>query len=85
VRAYYLETWFDYRGLWMNPDNRSIHFGYWDEDTMSHAEAMHMNRATVRSLGIRPGDRVLDAGCGARAAPSGWPRSWEPTWWESTW
>src|SRR6266508_856652 len=59
VRAYYLETWFDYRGLWMNPDNRSVHFGYWDEDTMSHAGAMHMNRATVRSLGIRPGDRVL--------------------------
>src|SRR5712692_8681111 len=65
VRAYYLETWYDYRGLWMNPDNRSIHFGYWDDDTTSHAEALqHMNRAIARSLGIRPGDRVLDAGCG---------------------
>ena len=29
VVAYYERSWFDYRFLWMNPDNRAIHFGYW--------------------------------------------------------
>jgi hypothetical protein len=28
IRAYYDETWLDYRMLWLNPRNRAIHFGY---------------------------------------------------------
>ena len=37
IRAYYDETWPDYRTLWLRPSNYAIHFGYWDEGTRNHA------------------------------------------------
>ncbi|HYB01120.1 MAG TPA: hypothetical protein VED37_12960, partial [Ktedonobacteraceae bacterium] len=40
IRAYYDETWFDYRMLWLNSQNRAIHFGYWDKHTRSHAQSL---------------------------------------------
>ncbi len=65
IRAYYDETWLDYRMLWLNPQNRAIHFGYWDEHTRSHSESLlNMNRVLTNHLGIRSGQRILDAGCG---------------------
>src|SRR6266516_7620751 len=65
IRAYYDETWLDYRMLWLNPRNRAIHFGYWDKHTRSHSESLlNMNRVLASKIGIRPGQRILDAGCG---------------------
>jgi tocopherol O-methyltransferase len=65
ICAYYDETWLDYRLLWLNPENYAIHFGYWDENTRSHVESLiNMNRALASWVGIRPGQRILDAGCG---------------------
>jgi cyclopropane fatty-acyl-phospholipid synthase-like methyltransferase len=65
ICAYYDETWLDYRLLWLNPRNRAVHFGYWDERTRGHAESLiNMNRVLAERIGIRPGQRVLDAGCG---------------------
>jgi cyclopropane fatty-acyl-phospholipid synthase-like methyltransferase len=65
IRAYYDETWLDYRMLWLNPRNHAIHFGYWDEHTRSHAQSLlAMNRMLASHLGIRSGQRILDAGCG---------------------
>src|SRR6266571_2247381 len=65
IRAYYDETWLDYRMLWLNRHNRAIHFGYWDEQTRSHAQSLlNMNRVLASHLGIRSGQRILDAGCG---------------------
>lgn len=65
IRAYYDETWLDYRMLWLNPANRAIHFGYWDSSTRSHADSLiKMNRVLAAHLDLRPGHRVLDAGCG---------------------
>jgi cyclopropane fatty-acyl-phospholipid synthase-like methyltransferase len=65
IRAYYDETWLDYRFLWLNARNCAIHFGYWDADTRSHAESLtHMNRALAGRIGVMPGQRILDAGCG---------------------
>jgi len=65
IRAYYDETWGDYRWLWLSPRNYAIHFGYWDAQTRTHAESLlNMNRALAERLGIRSGQRVLDAGCG---------------------
>ncbi len=65
LRAYYDESWSEYRWLWLNRQNCAIHFGYWDTDTRGHAESLgHMNRALARQVGLRPGQRVLDTGCG---------------------
>jgi tocopherol O-methyltransferase len=65
IRAYYDETWLDYRMLWLNPQNRAIHFGYWNVHTRSHAQSLlDMNRVLASHLGIRSGQRILDAGCG---------------------
>jgi tocopherol O-methyltransferase len=65
VRDYYESTWLDYRLLWLNPQNRALHFGYWDANTRSHAESLlNMNQALANHIGIQPGQRILDAGCG---------------------
>lgn len=65
IHAYYDETWGDYRWLWLSPRNYAIHFGYWDDNTHSHAQSLlNMNRALAEQIGIQPGQRVLDAGCG---------------------
>lgn len=65
VRAYYDQTWLDYRMLWLNPANRAIHFGYWDSTTRGHADSLiQMNRVLAAHLDLHPGRRVLDAGCG---------------------
>lgn len=65
IVAYYDETWFDYRALWLNTDNRAIHFGYWDSGARNHGESLvAMNELMADAIDLRPGDRVLDAGCG---------------------
>lgn len=65
IVAYYDETWFDYRALWLNKDNRAIHFGYWDDGAKNHADSLvAMNRLMAQAVGVTNGDRVLDAGCG---------------------
>jgi cyclopropane fatty-acyl-phospholipid synthase-like methyltransferase len=65
IVAYYDETWLDYRLLWLNRDNLSVHFGYADATTRGHADALlNMNRVLADRVGIRPGEHVLDAGCG---------------------
>jgi tocopherol O-methyltransferase len=65
IRAYYDETWLDYRLFWLSPSNYAIHFGYWDATTRTHAQALNnLNAALARRIGIRRGQRILDAGCG---------------------
>src|SRR5712691_12709762 len=65
IRAYYDQTWLDYRMLWLNPQNRAIHFVYGEKHTRSHAQSLlAMNRVLASHLGIRSGQRILDAGCG---------------------
>lgn len=66
VHAYYNNTRFDYRAVW-NRRRRdvAVHFGYYDENARRHAEALdNMNLVLADMSDIRPGDRVLDAGCG---------------------
>lgn len=65
IRTYYRETHLDYRVAWCSKDTLALHFGYWDANTRSHAEALlNLNRELARHMGLRPGMQVLDAGCG---------------------
>jgi tocopherol O-methyltransferase len=65
IVGYYDETWLDYRILWLNKDNLAVHFGYTDDSTRSHTDALkNMNRVLADRVQIQPGERVLDAGCG---------------------
>jgi tocopherol O-methyltransferase len=65
IVRYYNECYWDYRTSWLNGDNLAIHYGYWDEATRSHGQALlNMNRLLANTAAIAPGCRVLDAGCG---------------------
>jgi cyclopropane fatty-acyl-phospholipid synthase-like methyltransferase len=65
ICEYYEQTWRDYRFLWLSPSNYAIHFGYWDQLTRGHADALNRLNAVLASyIGIHPGAHILDAGCG---------------------
>jgi cyclopropane fatty-acyl-phospholipid synthase-like methyltransferase len=69
IRAYYDQTWDDYRFLWLNRDNLAIHCGYWDAKTRNHADSLvRMNREMAERILLCEGARVLDAGCGVGGA-----------------
>lgn len=43
----------------------SLHYGHWDDQTRSHRHSfIRANEVMVAPLGLRPGMRVLDMGCG---------------------
>jgi tocopherol O-methyltransferase len=65
VVHYYDHTWFDYRWVWRTGRNRSLHFGYHDDKSRGHSDAiLNLNRVLATEARIEPGERVLDAGCG---------------------
>lgn len=46
-----------------------FHYGFWDENTRSHADSLtNMVREVAGHLDLGPEDRVLDAGCGVGGA-----------------
>lgn len=47
----------------------AIHLGFWDGSTRDHREAaLNANRVLASKVDLRPGERILDAGCGAGAS-----------------
>ncbi len=63
--AYYEQTQFDYRTVWLNRSNLAFHFSFHDDEHSGHAEALENTNRTLARIGrIDAGDRVLDAGCG---------------------
>jgi tocopherol O-methyltransferase len=65
VERYYDATWYDYRGFWMRPKDRAIHFGYWDAGVSDHSSSLlRMNEILAERAGIAIGTHVYDAGCG---------------------
>ncbi|MGL6236393.1 MAG: SAM-dependent methyltransferase [Segniliparus sp.] len=65
IVKYFNLNGFDYRLIWSGGRSRALHMGYWDADTKSHDESLvNMDRELAVPLDLRPGRRVLDAGCG---------------------
>ncbi|MDN5863332.1 MAG: methyltransferase domain-containing protein, partial [Salinisphaera sp.] len=65
VARYYRRTQWQYYGLWSGRKTLALHYGYWDTGVRSHPQALlRLNQVLAERVGIRAGDRVLDAGCG---------------------
>jgi tocopherol O-methyltransferase len=63
--AYFEDTKRDYRLWWMTSTALAMHFGFYDDQTRNHAEALvNMNRVLATRADLNGDDRVLDAGCG---------------------
>jgi ubiquinone/menaquinone biosynthesis C-methylase UbiE len=65
VANYYRSTWLDYFLLWTNSDNLALHFGYRENGASSHSRSLfNANEVLADTISIRPGEHILDAGCG---------------------
>jgi tocopherol O-methyltransferase len=63
--SYYEHTLVDYQSIWLNQSNLALHFGFHDDQSETHTDALdNTNRTLARIARVRAGDRVLDAGCG---------------------
>lgn len=65
VAGYYNQTQNHYERWWNLRNSMSLHYGIWFENTSSLSEALKNTNSTLSDLvNIKPGDVVLDAGCG---------------------
>ncbi len=65
AEKHYDDCYNDYLFAWCNKENLALHYGYWDENTKSHHQALiNKNQVLYDLAGISETDHVLDAGCG---------------------
>jgi len=67
IIEYYNETEQDYKSIWHHKleGPPALHFGYYDDKATKHRDALYrVNEILADLADIRPGDKVLDAGCG---------------------
>ena len=65
IIEYYKDTENAYKDSWDLNNSLAIHYGYWDEKVKSFPESLlRMNEVMIETAGIKPTDKVLDAGCG---------------------
>ncbi|MFM5917413.1 MAG: SAM-dependent methyltransferase [Novosphingobium sp.] len=65
VIEYYDQCHKDYRLAWKTEQNLAIHYGFYDETARSFDQAaINSNRVLANALRVKPGDHVIDAGCG---------------------
>lgn len=65
AEKHYDDCYNDYLFAWCNKENLALHYGYWDENTSSHHQALiNKNQVLYDLAGISSTDHVLDAGCG---------------------
>ncbi|NOR71448.1 MAG: methyltransferase domain-containing protein [Methylomarinum sp.] len=65
AEKHYDDCYHDYLFAWCNKENLALHYGYWDEQTKSHHQALiNKNQVLYDAAGISSTDHVLDAGCG---------------------
>jgi cyclopropane fatty-acyl-phospholipid synthase-like methyltransferase len=62
---HYDDCYRDYLFAWCNRENLALHYGYWDEQTSTHHQALlNKNQVLYDLAGIVETDHILDAGCG---------------------
>lgn len=62
---HYDDCYRDYLFAWCNRENLALHYGYWDDQTTTHHQALiNKNQLLYDIAEISTGDHVLDAGCG---------------------
>lgn len=65
IVAYYNSTENAYKDSWDLDNSLAIHYGYWDGKVKSFPESLlRMNEIMMEAAVIKPGEKVLDAGCG---------------------
>lgn len=65
IIKYYNECTRDYQFGWANRHNLAMHYGFWDFGVKNHSDSLvRMNQFIADKVGIKAGERVLDAGCG---------------------
>lgn len=65
IETYYDESLRDYEIVWQLKNSMALHYGYWDEKTNTHRQALwNMNYQMAKNAQITKNDYVLDAGCG---------------------
>jgi len=62
---YYDHCEIDYSLVWQLDEVMCMHYGYWNENTPHHRAALQMmNKKVAEAAQIKPGQYILDAGCG---------------------
>jgi len=65
IESYYDESLRDYEIVWQLKHSMALHYGFWDQNTRTHRQALwNMNFQVVKNAQIKQSDLVLDAGCG---------------------
>jgi tocopherol O-methyltransferase len=65
IIRYYDTCETNYRRWWDLDRSLAMHAGFWDKTTSNLTDALkHENEILAEMIGIRPEDRILDAGCG---------------------
>jgi len=62
---YYEQCQVDYEIVWHLNSQMCMHYGYWDDTTTTLRSALrNMNAKLAAFAEIKPGEKILDAGCG---------------------
>jgi cyclopropane fatty-acyl-phospholipid synthase-like methyltransferase len=69
IADYYDQTLTHYRFWWKMDESLAVHYGIWKPATRNFSEALqNTNQIMAEMAGIKPGETVLDAGCGVGGA-----------------
>jgi len=67
IKKYYSDTQFEYKLVWnwRSKNTAALHFGYYDEKATDHHRSVIRANEVLAEMGnIKPGSRIIDAGCG---------------------